>query len=55
MTSAEELVVQAKLFAYRDVYLDLLNDHRIPYDVCKKIKEKIVALESVDLKNVAVK
>lgn len=46
MTSAQELMAQAKLFAYRDVYLDMLNDHRIPYDFCLKVKEKITELEN---------
>jgi hypothetical protein len=43
--------IKAKLDAYREIYLELLNDHRIPYDVALKIKEKIKALEAIAFEN----
>jgi len=39
--------IKAKLAAYHEIYIELLNDHRIPYDVCSKIKEKIKSLEAI--------
>ena len=43
-----EVLVKAKLIALREVYLELIKDHRIPYDFCLKVKEKIKELESIE-------
>lgn len=45
--NANSIVVRSKMLAYREVYLELLKDERIPYDFCLKVKEKIKALESI--------
>jgi hypothetical protein len=48
MTSTEQMLVsKTKALAYRELYLELLQDHRIPYDFCLKVKEKINALEAI--------
>lgn len=46
MNNAQLLATQAKILGYRELYLELLNDERIPYDFCMKVKEKIKALEA---------
>lgn len=40
----EIIVIKTKILAYHELYLELLKDDRIPYDVCQKIKEKIEGL-----------
>lgn len=46
MNNAQLLATQAKILGYRELYLELLKDERIPYDFCMKVKEKIKALEA---------
>ncbi len=46
-TIADSIIVRSKMIAYREIYLELLKDERIPYDFCLKVKEKIKALESI--------
>lgn len=47
MNNAQLIATQAKILGYREIYLELLKDERIPFDFCMKVKEKLKALEAI--------
>lgn len=47
MNKAEQIKIQAKILGYRELYLALLKDEKIPYDLCMMVKEKVKQLEAI--------